>query len=284
VDAKELALSFALLLCLGRNSLQAANLQNLVATNLSHADYVRDDSSGTFQLKTALDIAHEDSTSCTTRFTSSLLGYSNSLPVGGFGNSGGAMTGYQISIDVLAAHGETWQLNVTNRRVGAITLVDRSPTGSASGTTDVSKLAFSGDGALSGSVDLDFVHRGIGEPMIPSGADVPFDQTASALVSGVGTGAPQTLTFQFTSAFPFIAWSSSNTGASDEAAVRMGIALDSGNATTAGSYPGVGARDLNGDGNFVTLTLVPEPCAASFVVWVGMLQICSRRRRRADAR
>ena len=187
MDFKGFALSSALFLCLGGNCLQAATLQNLLATNMSHADVVRDNSSGTFQLKTALDIAHEDSTSCTTRFTSGLLGYSNSLPVGGFGSSGGGMMGYQIAIDILAASGETWQLNVTNRRVGAITLVDRSPTGSAGGTTDLSKLAFSGDGARSGSVDLDSVNRGIGEPMIPGGAYVPFDQTASASVSGVGT-------------------------------------------------------------------------------------------------
>ena len=180
---------------------------------------------------------------------------------------------YSITFTVNQTAGANWWLFINESLVGAMTLVDDG-NGSASATMSAVTGTRSGAGSLSsGSLGL----ASAGTVSGAAGSNTPFNLTSSAVITGVGTGANQTVTLNF-------AWTASATSTrqgnnGDEAAIRMGLA---GNATsyTAGNYPGVGGRTLANDGFFVTATLVPEPATASLLA-CGLAALATSLRRHA---
>lgn len=182
---------------------------------------------------------------------------------------------YQITLGVQALNGEVWQLILSSSRLGAMTLIDDG-NGSASATLGAVTSAATG-GTLMGSLGLAAVGTTTNSAAPTTSPNTPFNQAANAILSGVGTGAVQTITLSFT-------WTASTTSTrqgnnGDEAAIRMGF-----NSTaasyTADDYPGVGARVQSGDGHFVSATLIPEPHTAMLLA-SGLVGLAwsSRRRR-----
>ena len=168
---------------------------------------------------------------------------------------------YTITFAVNETAGNSWMLTFDTGRLGALTLVDDG-NGGATATLGAVTGTRTGTGALAGSLDLGAVTTLTGT----GGGNTPFNQTGTAVITGVGTGANQNIALTF--AFTASATSTRQGSNGDEAAIRMGLA---GNATsyTAGNYPGVGARTLSSDGHFVTATLVPEP-ASSVLMALGL--------------
>jgi hypothetical protein len=178
---------------------------------------------------------------------------------------------YTITLSVNQTAGAPWMLSFDTGRLGALTLVDDG-NGGATATLGAVTGTRTGAGALTGSLGLAAVPTLTGT----AGGNTPFSQTGSGVITGVGTGANQSITLTFSFTASTTSTRQGNNG--DEAAVRMGIA---GNATsyTAGNYPGVGGRTLGSDGHFVTATLVPEPTTAVLMA-LGLVGLARFGRRR----
>jgi hypothetical protein len=181
---------------------------------------------------------------------------------------------FTITFQVNANAGELWNLFIDASRVGALTLVNDS-NGGATATLGAVTGTNGGAGTLSGSLGVAAVPTLSGN----GGGNTPFDETTSAVISGIGTGSGQMVTLNFT-------WTASATstrgngrnGAGDEAAVRMGIDTPM-TAFSADDYPGVGNRSLSLDGFFVRLRAAPEPDTFALLAF-GLLGLALAGRRR----
>jgi hypothetical protein len=179
------------------------------------------------------------------------------------GAGGGSFTqsftgSFSLSFEVTEAAGVGWMLSVDVLRSGALTIASDG-SGWAEVTLGALGVVHSGAGALAGSLDLAAVGT-LDNLAAPGGSpDQAFLQSASALLTGVGTGAAQlvTLDFWFTASVSTFDVAGGFVQG-DEAALRMG--RDGGLLSfTADDYPGPGARTLAGDGIVVTAATVPEP-------------------------
>jgi hypothetical protein len=176
---------------------------------------------------------------------------------------------FTITFQVNANSGELWNLYIDASRVGALTLVNDG-NGPALATLGAVTGTAGGAGTLSGSLGVAAVPALLGN----GGGDRPFNETTSAIISGIGTGSGQTVTLNF-------AWTASATsirfnGSGDEAAVRMGIDTPM-TAFSADDYPGVGNRSLALDGFFVRLRAAPEPGSFGLLA-LGLLGLGVARR------
>ena len=236
------------------------------------SDFFDNNGSTRGELRTSVGATASDATS----FTS---GYRALAAVEQNNNGSSTLTlnaDYTVSFDVLAASGEAWSFTVESARVGALTLVSD---GAGSALASLSALTATVTGAaLTGSLGL----AAVGPLSGGTGGDLPFNQLATATLSGVGTGATQTVSVQFVFQSSVQSTSVSN---GDEAALRMGIA-DSLNGFTAGAYPGPGARVLAGDGHIFRTTMIVNPEPGTWMLMgTGLLGLALfTQRRRPPAR
>jgi hypothetical protein len=181
---------------------------------------------------------------------------------------------FNITFQVNANLGETWNLFIDTSRLGALTLVNDG-TGPASVTLGAVTGTRSGAGTLAGSLGLGAVGTLSGN----AGGNTAFNQSGSAVISGTGTGSGQAVTLNF-------GWTASASstkgpgpnGTGDEAALRMGI--DSAMSSfSADNYPGVGSRLIALDGYWVRLRAAPEPDTFGMLA-LGLVGLALAGRRR----
>ena len=202
---------------------------------------------------------------------------------GGPGTTTQNFTGnFTITLQLTETASTPWSVTLDVMRIGAQTIVSD---GSGNAAVALGALTGSETGAgsiSSGSMSLaaltTLANAGTGGT--PS-ANTPFNQSTTAVLSGVGTGVAQTLIFNFV--FNASASSVDPNGGSvqgDEAALRKG--LDSAlSSFSADDYPGVGLRNLVTDGIYVFFRLdqAPEPGTA-VLMGLGLVALGIQRRAR----
>lgn len=169
-----------------------------------------------------------------------------------------ATSNYHVTFTVSAGTGWSYDVSISNARVGAITRVDE---GTGGGNASLGALTGKVNGVTNATLALGAASMGQGT----GAANSPFSQTSGTVVLSGLTGTNViTLDFSWTSAANSTC---SGTGCSatgnDEMAVRLGQA-STGSGFTAGNYPGVGGRTQSSDGHFANFsvtetTYVPEP-------------------------
>jgi hypothetical protein len=184
------------------------------------------------------------------------------------GAGGGTFTqtmngSFTITFSVTQTSGWNWTVNVDVLRNGAMTLLNDG-SGNANVTLGALTVTHSGAGVLGASLSLGAVGTLSNASAPTTSPNQPFNQSASAAITGLGTGAAQVVTLVFTyTATATTVDPAGGTVQGDEAALRMG--LDSAlSFYTADDYPGPGARTLANDGIFVSAA-VPEPAAEALL-------------------
>ena len=174
---------------------------------------------------------------------------------------------YTLTIDVLAAPGESWDLIVNQRRAGTVSVVDDGTGAAAAGV-----LASTGTptGATLDAGSLSLPSFGV----FSAAGEYAFDQTVSGTLSGTG---PATVTLTFQYRLGALTVPAGALGNGDEGAVRMGLDSRLPAATfAAGAY--ADPTQIPNDGHFVSASLVPEvsPFALALTGLAG-LGLCGRR-------
>jgi hypothetical protein len=186
---------------------------------------------------------------------------------------------FSITFNVTATASVAWFLTIDLFRIGAQTIVSDG-TGNAS--VDLGALTGSETGAgsvTSGSLSLAALTTLDNSGAPATSPDAPFNQSGVAVISGIGTGAAQSvnLNFVFTAAATTVDPAGGDFQG-DEAALRMG--MDSAlSGFIADDYPGVGLRNINTDGIWVLFQLdeAPEP-GTGLMLGLGLLGLGFRRR------
>jgi hypothetical protein len=199
----------------------------------------------------------------------------------GGGSAGGTTTqsfngDFTITFTITETASVAWSFTIDVLRTGA-----QSTFSDGSGTASVDLGALTGTRSGAGSLSSGTLSlAALSTLSSASSADAPFNQTASAVISGVGTGSAQGVSLNYV----FSASSSAIDPAGappdgDEAALRMGLDSSLG-GFSADDYPGVGLRNLATDGIFVMLRLIeaPEPDSA-LLLGLGLAVLAARRRR-----
>jgi len=184
---------------------------------------------------------------------------------GGSGTTTQNFTGdFTISLQLTETASTPWSFTLDVLRIGAQTIISDG-SGNASVAMGALTGTETGAGSISsGSMSLAALTTLSNASAQTTSPNSPFSQSTSAIISGVGTGAAQSVILNFI--FNASATTVDPPGGSvqgDEAALRMGIdsALSS---FTADDYPGVGLRNLVTDGIYVLFRLeeTPEPGTA----------------------
>lgn len=183
---------------------------------------------------------------------------------------------YTITFTVSDAAGHAWEIDVDTRRRGARTAESDGIGQSAFSLTAVVG-SLTGSGTISaGSLALAAIARS----QQSNDSNIPFNQTSTATISGVGNGTV-TLRFTFSATAESLVQGNGSNAQGDEAAIRMGIDSTL-SSFTAGDYPGVGARVMANDGHLVDATitdlgLIPEP-STGLLLAAGLAGVAIHRR------
>lgn len=207
---------------------------------------------------------------------------------GGSGSSAGTTTqnftgNFSITLNVTATAGNTWAMTLQVVRTGAQTIVS-----DGSGNAQVALSALTGGETGAGSISSGSLNLAAAPTLNNSttggtpSQNTPFNQTTTAVLSGLGTGFAQAVVLNFS--FTASSTSVDPAGGSvqgDEAALRMGLnsALSS---FSADDYPGTGGRVMVDDGIIISLLLLtetPEPNTA-LLMGLGLGLLGWHRRRR----
>jgi hypothetical protein len=181
-----------------------------------------------------------------------------------------ATLSYRVTFDVVSVAGEQWTLDLAHALRGAL---DRISDGynDGIGFQDGGGLAWlrqpmsaawsiagGGSGSFSFTPTVTQIDDGVGGPS--SSQDVEFSGAAATQIQGAGD-ASVTVTFHTV----LEAFSNSNTAFptanGDEMAIRLGKNDTIDDNFTAGQYPGMGARNIAGDGHVATISLTSSPLA-----------------------
>ncbi|MEN8183745.1 MAG: hypothetical protein ABFS46_14555, partial [Myxococcota bacterium] len=235
------AAGLALLLLGASAPAQAASLLSAtVAFGPGHDGDLENSTAPNYSVRTStVDLEASDASSFLTRFAATL---GVDAEAGGASENLQLNVQYVVTLGIVAAVGETWDLEIDHSRMGALTLVNDG-SGRASAAAHQVFTTITGATLTSGTLDL----ADLGTLTGPNGGDLPFNQSTTAILSGTGT---QTVTLQFD--FQLRTHTIPQGGNGDEASVRMGIesAIDS--LITAGEYPGIGSGVFLSDGQFVS--------------------------------
>ena len=182
---------------------------------------------------------------------------------GGPGTTTQSFTGdFSITFSVTGTAGFEWYLTLDVLRIGAQTIVSDG-NGNASVALGALTGSETGAGSItSGSMSLAALTTLSNASAQATSPNTPFSQSSTAVITGIGTGAAQTVIFNFI--FNASATTVDPPGGGppqgDEAALRMGhdSALS---FFSADDYPGTGLRNLVTDGIWVLFQLdeAPEP-------------------------
>jgi hypothetical protein len=269
---------FSTLLLLASAPAGAASISGLGVVNHSSADSF-DDGIYASESVSAVAIQSEQALGFSTRYTA-VVGAdkqnNNSVP----SLAEATLTGsYDITFMVVAAVGETWTLQIDTLWLASMTAVDdvgvfTTPASFVNPTGVTGSIA--GIGLDTGT--LDFADPG--QLITNTTTQVEINETGSATTL-LGSGAANIiLSFSLDAVVQSACGCSPPFGrAGREAALRMGIA-GSLSDFSAGDYPGVGNRDINGDGHFVSVTLLPEPGTALLALG-GLAGLARAGRRRS---
>ncbi|MDJ0789860.1 MAG: hypothetical protein QNK05_23935 [Myxococcota bacterium] len=179
-----------------------------------------------------------------------------------------AVARYQLSFDVIGVAGEQWTVDIDHAISGALNRISdgyndgigfQDGGGHARFDTPV-RGSWSLDGSPATAFDFTpsttSINDGIGGSS--SNQDVGFTGSNGATIVGTGNGH-----FDLIFEFELDAFSNSNTAFptanGDEMAIRLGKNDTIDNNFTAGSYPGMGNRNIAEDGHFVTVELTTAP-------------------------
>ncbi|MEO2169710.1 MAG: hypothetical protein ABGY42_16640, partial [bacterium] len=216
------------------------------------------------QIRTELAALPSASDSFSTGYRQSVATDCEVVLTGGGAIEAGVPANYTIDFDLTCPAGSTYEIQVEQRRAGALTIHRDSYDGcdapffgtTGRSTANVSLLdgSHTGGAFVSGSLDL----AASGALNQNDDGNIPFADSASAILAGTATGAAQRHSLSF-------AWQSNCTSRGDawdtgaECAIRLGLPSDirpNGilDCMHADDYPGVGGRDATTDGHLVTVT------------------------------
>jgi hypothetical protein len=251
-----------------------------IATNAGNtANFFDNQGNEASAAQSTVSVLSSSSTAFDTRYAAVV-----SADRGGFIGSGSTVqdfTGdFTITFQITGIASTAWSFTLDVLRIGAQTIISDG-NGNASVSLGALTGSLGGTGTLdSGSLSLAALTTLSNAASQATSPDNPFNQSSTAVVSGIGTGFAQTVNLNFV--FTASATSVDPPGAppqGDEAALRMG--LDSGlSQFSADDYPGVGLRNIVTDGIYVMVSDLidaPEP-GTGLLLGLGLAGLAMRRR------
>lgn len=182
-----------------------------------------------------------------------------------------ATASYRVELDVVPENGDTWQLDINHRMLGALTTVDE-----ANAVADGSELAefttsIQGSYSIDGGAFLPFDFAPspsfVFDDFGGAESDLNAEVTGASNVRLIGTTTSH-IVLDFSWSMHVFSDSNAITPAIDggEGAIRLGMhdTIELGTAPvagfSAGHYPGQGSRSISEDGHFVEVDLTAFDC------------------------